>query len=205
MIQKVIFNIKAYTKLRQYVCKVNTEISGLGIIEKDKGKGILTVKDIWLLPQKCTAATTEISKDGMAKFYDKMISEGKDTSLIKLWWHSHCDMPVFWSPTDTGTVEDFDTEQPQENWFLSIVTNKEAKIKCRLDIFDPVRITLDNLPWEVDFSDPETDKEVTDDMTTNYEEIIEPIDDILDDIDLINNEDYWFRKNGIPIPMREII
>ena len=202
-IPQVLLSVKAYIKLRTYVNKADKEISGLGVVtKKDK---ILYIDDIYLLPQKVTAATTEMDKEGMAKFYDGLLQEGKDTSTIKLWWHSHVLMPVFWSPTDANTIKDFDTEQPQENWFLSIVTNKNAEMKCRLEIFQPFHITLDNLPWDVDFTDEIINDEVDKELSEKYiEEKVETPAITGEDI-IIEEDDYWFRKNGIPFPIRPIL
>jgi len=147
---KVVFSINAYIKYQAYINKVETEISGLGKVVKHKDEGFFYIEDLILLPQ--IEATGAYTKFNNSKFYDELIQKGEQPSDYKLWWHSHVNMPVFWSSTDNNTAGDYDIELPEDNWFLSIVGNKKGEILCRLDIFDPIRITLNKIPWEIDFS-----------------------------------------------------
>jgi hypothetical protein len=179
---KVLFDLKAFVKIKAYINKTDKEISGLGEVEVDHQNGIIKIVNLYLLPQVCTNETTNLTKDGIAKFYDDIISQNKDCSKIRLWWHSHANLPVFWSKTDSDTINDFDLEIPENNWFLSIVGNREGKIKCRLDIFQPINITTDNLPWSVEILDPEISKEVDIDFENNFKELIFPVDKIDEDI-----------------------
>jgi len=66
--------------------------------------------------------------------------------------NSHASMEASWSMKDDETINDFDTEKPEENWFLSIVGNHQGDLLCRLDLFAPFRYTINEIPWEIGFS-----------------------------------------------------
>ena len=171
----------AYQKLQSYIRNVESEISGLGKVIADEYTGNFVVEDIRLITQKATLATTTMDSNGVAKFMDDLISEGEDTSLWKLWWHSHANMDVFWSGTDVNTINDFNTEQKLDNYFVSIVGNKAGRLKCRIDVFYPLRHTVDDIPWEIDDFNEELEKQI-------QAEVAEKV----------THEDYrnWEKKSG---------
>jgi hypothetical protein len=151
---KILFPSHLYQRMRAYVVTLKYEISGLGKI-KILPSGDLLIEDLVLLEQTVGPGYTTIDKDGMAKFYDRLVKEGEDMSTWKLWWHSHAMMETFWSQTDTNTIEDFNNEMDADNWTLSLETNHEGKILTRLDVFRPLRITLDDIPWDIIFENKE--------------------------------------------------
>lgn len=163
---KVVFSINAYIKYQIYINKVNTEISGFAKVTKHKEAGIFYIEDLILLPQ--IIATGVYTRFNQGDFYNDLISRGGSPSDYRCWWHSHVDMPVFWSSTDTATIEDHDIQLPEDNWFLSIVGNKKGEILCRLDLFDPIRITLDKIPWEIDFTNETISQLVDNEIKTNF-------------------------------------
>lgn len=167
MTYKVVFSLNAYIKFQAFINKVNTEISGMAKVTKNKSEGIFYVEDIILLPQ--IIATGVYTKINNGKFYDDIMAQGGEPSDYKCWWHSHVSMPVFWSGTDLAAINDLDIELPEDNWFLSIVGNKHNEILCRLDIFDPIRLVLDKLPWEIDFSDIATVTPLADQVDSEIE------------------------------------
>jgi len=154
------FTNRAFQKISLYIDKASGEISGLGKITHDREHSEIIVEDLVLLNQKNTGSSTEIDQDALAKFYDNLMEKGENTAEWKLWWHSHADMTVFWSGTDTNTIEDFDTEQDTNNFFLSIVGNKKGEFKCRLDAFRPFKYTLEDIPWDIQY-DKDLEEEIT--------------------------------------------
>lgn len=155
---KVIFSIKAFQKLRMYADKSDDEISGLAKVEKDDLAKCFRVEDVFLLEQTNGAVSTKFS---MADFLDDLLKKGEHPSDYRCWWHSHADMGVVWSMTDDETIDDFSTEEEADNWWLSILVNKKGKISCRLDVFKPVRFTMEDLDWEIGVSENSTlEKEI---------------------------------------------
>jgi hypothetical protein len=92
---------KANTKIDYWVNKATGEVSGFGIGTYDSIKKEFTVVDAFLIEQTVGSAHTDISPEGMAKLmYETRMLEG----YLNFWWHSHVNMPVFWSDTDRDTI-----------------------------------------------------------------------------------------------------
>jgi hypothetical protein len=145
---KIIFKFAAFKKFRAYIHSVETEISGFGRVEKDGDNLIIT--DVRIFPQIVSGSHTVMDARALAAFWDELIVAGEDIGKWKLWWHSHVNMAALFSSTDHATIEEFDTEMPEENWMLSIVSNKMGKSLCRVDIFQPIRCTINDIPWDLD-------------------------------------------------------
>ncbi len=153
---KIIFPIKVYQKFRSYIDNCDEEISGLGKITKDED--VITVQDVKIFTQTTSSAETTMDKKALGKFYDEILQRGESLLNWKLWFHSHAKMSVFFSSTDIETIGDFDNDLEDNNWMLSIVSNHEADLLARLDIYKPIRCTMNNLDWEIDFTDPEIER-----------------------------------------------
>ncbi len=133
---------EARQKLDLYIQCAHGEISGLGEVIR-LGNDFL-IKDIYLFEQKCTSASTNLDPGDVSKFLSNYIQSGKDPSDLRLWWHSHDNMSTFWSGTDEATAERLGDE-----WMLCIVGNKNLDYLVRLDLYKPIRITLDGLKFMV--------------------------------------------------------
>lgn len=164
---KVIFPIEHYKRLRAYVDGIKYEISGLGKIET-VGDTFL-VSDIKIFKQTVTGGNTILNKNALGKFWDELIKNNEDPGKWKLWWHSHGDMDAFFSTTDEATIEDFDNEAKQDNWLLSLVTNREGKTLIRSDIFAPFRLTVENITWDLSFEDEPLKNAVLDEIMEKVE------------------------------------
>lgn len=144
---KIVFEPNAYHKMNSYIHGIGYEISGFGKIEKRE-------KDIWItdvkiFQQVVTGGNTIIDAMAVAKFFDDLEVAGEDASTWKLWWHSHVYMSALFSGTDTATIEEFDSEMPADNWMLSIVANKYQRAFAQIDIYEPIRCSISDIPWSV--------------------------------------------------------
>lgn len=161
---KVIFPVKVYQRFQGYIDSVPTEISGYGRITfRD---GIFRVEEVKIFKQVCTPGSTIIDKNdrregSIGKFWDEL----EDPSGWKLWWHSHADMKAYFSTTDDNTIDEADMQTTEDNWQLSIVGNKRGEMRCRLDVYAPFRYTIDDIPWDVDFSTSELEDEIFDEVS----------------------------------------
>jgi hypothetical protein len=144
---KVYISPDAMQKLSMYVDEADGEISGLGKVLLDNKK--MFIQDIYLLPQVSGYSDTELDAEAVPQFMMEMIERGEQMEQIKLWWHSHAKMNVFWSGTDTETSSKF-----SNGWMLSLVMNKEGKMLCRLDVYEPVDLVVDNILLEVAAAPP---------------------------------------------------
>lgn len=140
---QVIINREAYEKLKSFVLSVNTEITGLGIVKR-KGD-IFYIPEIFLLEQIVSSASAELDPVAIAKLMNRLIKEQRDPSKLKFWWHSHASMNPFWSVTDHNTCERFENKE----FSISLVINKRLEYLCRLDLYQPLRITVDKIRLQI--------------------------------------------------------
>lgn len=131
---------EAFNKVHAYADLCNNEISALGSVVITNG--IILIEDVYLFDQIVTGSSTELSQESVANFICEYIKMGKDPANLKFWWHSHVNMNVFWSGTDTATIERF----APSDWFISMVSNKRGEYKIRLDIHNPLRLVFDDIP-----------------------------------------------------------
>lgn len=155
---KILFPSDVYKRLRAYVLAIDTEISFLGKIERKDDT--ITIRDIVLLKQQSTYGSTILDQEALGQFYNDLMDKGEDPSPWKAWIHSHARMDTFFSGKDEETIESFDLEHPVDNWFLSVVVNHAGDLRARIDIFSPFRHTIDNLNWDIVFTDPVLSEQV---------------------------------------------
>lgn len=148
----VIIPRPVYEKLFMYVRNITTEVSGLGLV-KNVGNNII-IEDIFIVKQVCSTGNTKLDNEDLSKKLDEIIKSGGDPTAMRLWWHSHANMSVFWSSTDDACCDAYATN----SYMVSLVVNHDRDLKCRLDFFHPFRITLDNVPVEVEDNITEQDK-----------------------------------------------
>ncbi len=168
-------NYNAYSKLRGYINNVENEVGGLGSVFI-KGQSLI-VKDIFLIEQEVSGASTNLSADGLAKFYQERLKANKkdDMGSYKLWWHSHYNFNTFWSKTDDDTIDGFDQETKEDNWFLSIVGNQEGELLTRLDVFRPFRFTYNDVPMFNDILDPKVEVDLLSEIEKKVKDKVVPV------------------------------
>lgn len=127
----------AYQKIRAYVTNVNAEISGIGKtrIIREGDNDIIMIDDVVIFKQRVTGSNTILEDSAQSEFMDELMRNGEDLSQWNLWWHSHHTMNVFWSSTDTGTMEQHAGSMP---FLISLVTNLKDEFKVRLDVFESI-------------------------------------------------------------------
>jgi hypothetical protein len=187
---KVYIDAIAREKLFHWVALAKGEVSGLGRVREFRDdNGNLTgfmVDDIFLVKQKSTAATTELDDEAVAALLVDLDNGGMDVGDVRCWWHSHGSMDTFWSTTD----DDCAAGLANSKYFISIVTNKKGALLCRVDIYEPVRVTIDEVPIETALPDygtfesckAEFAEKVTETADYTYQGLM-PADMIYDDLD----------------------
>lgn len=145
---KLYLTKKVHQKLRYYTEQCSEEISGLGkitMMDDPVYEKCLLVHDIEIFKQEVSGTHSTIDDDTLAKFLYEKTKAKENLSEYRFWWHSHATMAVFFSGTDTGTI-DKSTEFP---WLVSLVTNHKGDLKARFDLFDPIRVKIEDLEIEV--------------------------------------------------------
>lgn len=133
---RVVIDEDVYRKVMFWVDRARSqEVSGLGNVVVDEKNGVMRVVSAMLLPQKNQATHTEIDADAVAK---AMFQNKDSPGELKWWWHSHVQMGVFWSGTDTTTIR----EWGDNGWVLATVFNQKREIRSAFYSKDGQRTPL---------------------------------------------------------------
>ena len=127
---------EALERIWQWTALAKGEFSCLALADDS-----LLVHGVQLFDQTCTQASTELDQDALAKF----LCRHREPENVRAWIHSHGALSVFWSAQDDACIDGL----ANESFLVSIVVNKRHDIRCRVDFFQPVRLTLDEVPLEV--------------------------------------------------------
>lgn len=127
----------AYDRITAFTQLCPDEISGLGKIEIDSDENF-TVTQVEIFEQEVSGTHSTIETKALAKFQSDRVQAGESMKGWTLWWHSHAHMEVFFSGTDTGTINS-SREFP---YLVSLVVNKKGQSEARLDVFSPVHMFI---------------------------------------------------------------
>lgn len=119
---------EARRKMELYCDLSEGEIGWLAFVD-DLGENGFLITDCALLHQEVHSTTTEITPEGLLKFWDSL--EPEDQCRVKCWGHSHVNMSPTPSGQDNSQMEYFKDGNP---WFIRLITNK--KREYHIDIFD---------------------------------------------------------------------
>jgi len=141
-IRRVWMDPAAHEKLWAWTRMAKGEVSMLGLVEEIEGQPCIS--DLFLVKQTCTPASTDMDQGDVAKLMVELAAKDQSDQL-RAWVHSHGTLDVFWSTQDDSTIEDL----AGDPYLVSVVVNKAGKVKARVDLFKPVRVTVDEVPVEV--------------------------------------------------------
>ncbi len=133
---RVSIDAEALERIWHWTNFAKGEFSCLGSVSDE-----LHVHDVQLFEQTCTASSTDMDQVALAKFLCGQLHPER----VRAWIHSHGNLNVFWSPQDDHCIEGLENDTV----LVSIVVNKRREMKCRVDLWHPVRLTLDDLMVEV--------------------------------------------------------
>ena len=130
------------------------EVSGLGLVEEehdDDGRLVgYLVTDVFLPEQLNGRTSTELKPEAIAKLMLEVEEQTGASERLRYWWHHHPGgIGLMWSHTDDDCVEELHNGQ----WFVSTVFDPEMACRTRLDLYSPVRLTLDQIPTKIRFTD----------------------------------------------------
>ena len=145
---RVLIDAEAMERIWQWTALASGEFSCLAMVS-----GELLVHGVELFDQVCTAASTELDQMALAKF----LCRHDKPEAVRAWIHSHGNLGTFWSDQDEECIAGL----ANESFLVSIVVNKRHELRCRLDVFAPVRLTLDEVELEVRALRPELKAECT--------------------------------------------
>jgi hypothetical protein len=159
---KVTISHTAYKKIMGWVMACDIEVSGLGTLVK-MPDGSYVVTDAYISEQTCSGTETELTAEGIAKldeWHDTNVKQGN----LRVWWHSHVNMGVFWSGTDLTAMASYS----KGGFCIAIVFNKAGAYKtayCQGHQDFPA-LMVDDLPTTIAYFDADEDairkKEIAD-------------------------------------------
>ena len=133
---RVLIDAEAMERVWQWTALASGEFSCLAMVS-----GELLVHGVELFDQVCTAASTELDQQALAKF----LCRHDKPEAVRAWIHSHGNLGTFWSDQDEECIAGL----ANESFMVSLVVNKRHDANCRLDLFAPVRLTVDEVDLEV--------------------------------------------------------
>ena len=138
---RVEIEAEAWECIHQWAQLAEGEFSCLGEVDDD-----LYINQVHLLEQESTDVGTELDSDAIAKLLVSLPAPEK----VRAWVHSHGSLGVFWSHQDNDCIDGL----ANDSLLISLVVNKAREYRCRVDVFKPVRITIDQVPVVVRVRSP---------------------------------------------------
>lgn len=133
---KLLIPSLVHEKMMLYAKFAPGEISGLGFVSF-QGSDIV-VDDVFIFEQKASHADTTLDTDALHEFIiNKTVEDPECIDKLRLWWHSHAELDAYFSVTDEQTIDSLASGP-----FVSVVVNKRRAIVARLDMKEPVRLSV---------------------------------------------------------------
>jgi hypothetical protein len=121
---KLVIPTEVHHKLMAYVLLCPVEINGWGMIHREpdeRNADVITITDVYITKQTVTAAHAIADAAGTAKLITDIIQSGGDASNLRVQWHSHVDMPAYFSATDEHTINTIDRSESFAKWKYSSI------------------------------------------------------------------------------------
>lgn len=142
---KIIIPKEVHDKIMHFVNKADFEVSGFGKVEWDADQQAFRVLDACLLKQEGGMAHTDIDPTALSR---AMYLLRNTPGHLNYWWHSHVDMPVFWSGTDMDTIRTLG----RNGFIVASVFNKKDEVRsafcCKVEV--PMIGSNDHLVDEIE-------------------------------------------------------
>jgi hypothetical protein len=132
----IFFTREAWVKQCRIVEKCPLEVGWFALVDHDEDDNSFTITELIIPEQIVTATETDIGKEALADAAMLLINQGKDTSKMYAWFHSHVNMGVGPSAQDELQVEDFLedlADQLEIPAFIRGIQNKQGALK--LDVY----------------------------------------------------------------------
>ena len=175
MTNTVYFMPDVWGKMMYWTKKTQKEISGIGLAIIEDGKFIITEV---MIPPLTTGESgkTRLNAKALVKVVDELSQKNE---AIRLWWHTHANGSVFWSPTDKTAMDSF----KPDDWFINVVVNHKGENMARILVGIPdseermeIDASVEIIPyyhegWEKEFKDNFTEIEYEAKPTTGYKNV----------------------------------
>ena len=132
----IYFTRETWIKQCHLIDKCTQEVGWFAMVEHDAVNNSFTITELVIPKQEVTASETNIDKEDMANTAIALIEQGKDTSKMYAWFHSHVNMAVSPSTQDEYQIEKYLEDlidQPEIPAFIRGIQNKKGELK--LDVY----------------------------------------------------------------------
>lgn len=132
----IYFTREAWVKQCHIVKTCNKEVGWFAMVDYCDTDNSFTITELVIPNQEVTGTETDIGKEDLADAATELIEQGKDTSKLYAWFHSHVNMGVGPSPQDEFQIEDYLedlADQPEVPAFIRGIQNKSGNLK--LDVY----------------------------------------------------------------------
>lgn len=167
---KININIQAMNKMKEYIRQSNLEIGWLGTARRVDN--VFYIDDVFLFKQEVHSTTTEITTEGLNEFAMELLYEKNGVEIwnnMKVWGHSHVNMPTSPSGQDDNQMEVF--SENADDFFIRIIANKQGDF--RIDLYDfTTGVIYEKLPYDISYG---TDTDIIESLYKKIAEIEEMI------------------------------
>lgn len=167
---KISINLNAMNKMKEYIRQSDLEIGWLGTSRRVGN--VFYIDDVFLFRQEVHATTTEITTEGLNEFAMELLYEENGVEIwnnMKVWGHSHVNMPTTPSGQDDKQIEVF--AENAEDFFIRIIANKSGDF--RIDLYDfTTGVIYEKLSYEINYG---ADTEIIESLYRKIAEIEEMI------------------------------
>ena len=114
----------AYMKMMLYIRDTSTEIAWHGTVERNLEENYYVIKDVFLYPQKLSAATVQTDQE---KYQEWLDSLDDDTfNQLRFQGHSHVNFSPTPSGTDLAYYNDMLQVLPKNDYYIFMIMNKSG-------------------------------------------------------------------------------
>jgi len=132
----IFFSDLAWAQLWAIVEYCKEEVGWYGLVETGE-HGNYLITELFVPEQEVSGTTTDIEPEAIGKLAAQLEAEGKDSSKLRYWGHSHVDMAVRPSATDEDQIREY---LDHVDWFIRGIHNKKRESK--LDVYDVANNTI---------------------------------------------------------------
>ncbi len=121
---KIAITIDAYLKTMKIVQSCDKEIAWHGTVEKQENT--YTITDVFTYPQHITGVTVDANEISYGPW---LLSQGERLNTIRMQGHSHVNMAV--SPSSTDTLYYKELIEHVNDYYIFLIVNKKNEIHLR--------------------------------------------------------------------------
>jgi len=135
---RLIFTLETFRQLDFYYREVEQEFQLMGLIDRVEEANVFLVTELVLNKHSAGMAHADIDQGSFPSLLDSLEEAGKDIRKLRFQAHSHGLIPAYFSSTDMKVIRN----EYVCNWMISMVGNTRRDYKARLDIFEPIPISV---------------------------------------------------------------